>query len=143
MEKLIINGGRPLKGRVKISGAKNAVLPIIAATLLGQDGPSRLEEVPALEDVYTISEVLAKLGVSASFDKDANALTVDASEIGSYEAPYDLVRKMRAVARRRFLCLAAVLSVPVQLICISRALRLLVQISKLVMALSRLMRQRA
>ena len=96
MEKLIINGGRPLKGRVKISGAKNAVLPIIAATLLGQDGPSRLEEVPALEDVYTISEVLAKLGVSASFDKDANALTVDASEIGSYEAPYDLVRKMRA-----------------------------------------------
>ena len=77
MEKLIINGGHPLKGRVKISGAKNAVLPIIAATLLGQDVPSRLEEVPALEDVHTISEVLGKLGVRADFDADKNTLLVD------------------------------------------------------------------
>ena len=63
MEKLIIHGGQPLKGRVKISGAKNAVLPIIAATLLGQDTASLLDEVPALEDVHTITEVLKKLGV--------------------------------------------------------------------------------
>ena len=62
MEKLIIHGGRPLKGRVKISGAKNAVLPIIAATLLGQESASVLDEVPALEDVHTITEVLKKLG---------------------------------------------------------------------------------
>ena len=96
MEKLIINGGHPLKGRVKISGAKNAVLPIIAATLLGQDVPSRLEEVPALEDVHTISEVLGKLGVRADFDADKNTLLVDSSVIASCEAPYDLVRKMRA-----------------------------------------------
>ena len=96
MEKLIIQGGCRLKGRVKISGAKNAVLPIIAATLLGQDTPSRLEEVPALDDVHTITDVLQALGVRASFDKAANTLTVDSSEIVRTEAPYELVRKMRA-----------------------------------------------
>ena len=96
MEKLVINGGRRLSGRVKISGAKNAVLPIIAATLLGQDAPSRLDEVPVLEDVRTIREVLEKLGVKAAFDADKNTFTVDASVIGSSEAPYDLVRRMRA-----------------------------------------------
>lgn len=96
MEKLIIHGGRRLQGRVKISGAKNAVLPIIAATLLGQDTPSLLDEVPALEDVRTITEVLHKLGVKAEFNHDKHQLLVDASVIGSCEAPYDLVRKMRA-----------------------------------------------
>ena len=96
MEKLIIHGGRPLKGRVKISGAKNAVLPIIAATLLGQESASVLDEVPALEDVHTITEVLKKLGVKADFDEAKHQLRVDSTVIGSCEAPYDLVRKMRA-----------------------------------------------
>ncbi len=96
MEKLIIHGGRRLEGRVKISGAKNAVLPIIAATLLGQDAPSLLDEVPALEDVHTITEVLKKLGVKAEFDAAGHQLHVDSTVIGSCEAPYDLVRKMRA-----------------------------------------------
>lgn len=96
MEKLIIHGGNRLKGRVKISGAKNAVLPIIAATLLGQDAPSLLDEVPALEDVHTITEVLRKLGVKAEFDEASHRLKVDSTVIGSCEAPYDLVRRMRA-----------------------------------------------
>ena len=96
MEKLIIHGGRRLEGRVKISGAKNAVLPIIAATLLGQDTVSLLDEVPALEDVTTITEVLNRLGVTAEFDAEKHQLRVDAKTIGSCEAPYDLVRKMRA-----------------------------------------------
>lgn len=96
MEKLIINGGRRLQGRVKISGAKNAVLPIIAATLLGQDTSSYLEEVPSLEDVHTIAEVLTKLGVGVKFDTEKNTMTVDSRTIDSCEAPYDLVRKMRA-----------------------------------------------
>ena len=96
MEKLIIHGGNRLEGRVKISGAKNAVLPIIAATLLGQDAPSLLDEVPALEDVHTITEVLKKLGVKAEFDETKHQLKVDSTVIGSCEAPYDLVRKMRA-----------------------------------------------
>ena len=77
MEKLVIHGGRRLEGRVKISGAKNAVLPIIAATLLGQDSPSLLDEVPALEDVHTITEVLQKLGVKAEFRKETHQLFVD------------------------------------------------------------------
>ena len=81
---------------MKISGAKNAVLPIIAATLLGQDAPSLLDEVPALEDVHTITEVLKKLGVQAEFDAVRHQMKVDSSVIGSCEAPYDLVRKMRA-----------------------------------------------
>ncbi len=96
MEKLVIHGGRRLEGRVKISGAKNAVLPIIAATLLGQDQPSCLDEVPALEDVHTITEVLRELGVKAEFQKEQHRLLVDSTEITSCEAPYDLVRKMRA-----------------------------------------------
>ena len=96
MEKLVINGGHRLQGRVKISGAKNAVLPIIAATLLGQDTPSLLDEVPALEDVHTITEVLNMLGVKAEFLAEQHQLRVDSSVIGSCEAPYDLVRKMRA-----------------------------------------------
>lgn len=96
MEKLIINGGRALRGRVKISGAKNAVLPIIAATLLGQDSPSRLEEVPDLDDVHTLSSVLEEMGVRVEFDADKNTLLVDSSQIICYEAPYDLVRRMRA-----------------------------------------------
>ena len=96
MEKLIIRGGHPLHGRVKISGAKNAVLPIIAATLLGQEKPSRLDEVPALDDVETIAEVIRALGVKARFDTADNQFWVDSADIAHYEAPYDLVRKMRA-----------------------------------------------
>ncbi|MBR2216655.1 MAG: UDP-N-acetylglucosamine 1-carboxyvinyltransferase [Selenomonadaceae bacterium] len=96
MEKLIINGGRRLTGRVKISGAKNAVLPIIAASLLGQDKPSVLDDVPALEDVYTIAAVLRQLGVKVEYSEGLRQMTVDSTAIGSTEAPYDLVRRMRA-----------------------------------------------
>lgn len=94
MEKLVINGGKRLEGKVKISGAKNAVLPIIAASLLGTT-PSVLEEVPDLEDVRTISEVLGHLGVEVS-NGGNNTLNINSSEITSCEAPYELVRKMRA-----------------------------------------------
>lgn len=96
MEKLIISGGQRLEGSVKISGAKNAVLPIIAATLLGQDSPSILEEVPALDDVNTITEVLKTLGVKVEFDPLNHKLFVDAEKIEGCEAPYELIRKMRA-----------------------------------------------
>ena len=94
MERLIIKGGRRLTGNVKISGAKNAVLPIIAATLLGQDKITCLDEVPALDDVKTICQVLESLGVSCKLEP--NKLEVDATKITSVVAPYDLVRKMRA-----------------------------------------------
>ncbi|WP_346353613.1 UDP-N-acetylglucosamine 1-carboxyvinyltransferase [Azotosporobacter soli] len=95
MEKLIVRGGNPLKGSIKISGAKNAVLPVIAAALLGTT-PSTLEEIPDLEDVRTFSEVLKMLGVPVKYNKAAQTLYVDSSNITTCEAPYELVRKMRA-----------------------------------------------
>ncbi|HEY3425144.1 MAG TPA: UDP-N-acetylglucosamine 1-carboxyvinyltransferase, partial [Negativicutes bacterium] len=94
MEKLVISGGNKLSGTVKISGAKNAVLPIIAATLLGTS-PSILEEIPDLEDVRTFGQVLEHLGVTVRRG-DAQTLHIDTSDITSCEAPYELVRKMRA-----------------------------------------------
>lgn len=96
LEKLIINGGRPLRGTVKISGAKNAVLPAIAATLLGQDRVTVLDEVPNLDDVRTISEVLRTLGVKVEHVPEKSQLIVDASAIENITAPYELVRRMRA-----------------------------------------------
>lgn len=94
MERLIVTGGRTLSGSVKISGAKNAVLPIIAASVLSTT-PSRLEEIPDLEDVRTISEVLGHLGIKVSTD-EPGTLLVDSTNITNCEAPYEYVRKMRA-----------------------------------------------
>lgn len=94
MEKLIVKGGNRLVGTVKTSGAKNAVLPIIAASILGAT-PSHLDEVPMLEDVHTISEVLKCLGLTVTNTKP-NTLEIDSREITSCEAPYELVRTMRA-----------------------------------------------
>ena len=95
MEKLVIRGGNKLFGTVRISGAKNAVLPLIAATLLGTS-PSTLEEVPDLEDVRTFAEVLKHLGVIVQYNKEQHMLSVDTTSVKSCEAPYELVRKMRA-----------------------------------------------
>ena len=97
MERLIIKGGKRLSGTVKISGAKNAVLPVIAATLLGQDTETCLDEVPNLDDVRTISEILRSLGVKVTHEPENNKLYVNASSIKDIVAPpYDIVRKMRA-----------------------------------------------
>lgn len=95
MEKLIVKGGNRLVGAVKTSGAKNAVLPIIAASILGTT-PSHLDEVPMLEDVHTISEVLKCLGLAVECSPEKNVMDIDSTEITSYEAPYELVRTMRA-----------------------------------------------
>ncbi|WP_083463111.1 UDP-N-acetylglucosamine 1-carboxyvinyltransferase [Calditerricola satsumensis] len=94
MDKIIVRGGNRLTGRVRIHGAKNAVLPIIAATILGTTGKSVIHETPALDDVYTISDVLRHLGAQVTFFGDR--LVVDATSLDGYEAPYELVRKMRA-----------------------------------------------
>ena len=95
MEKLIIKGGKPLNGRVRVSSAKNAVLPIIAATMLAST-PSRLIDVPHLEDVHTICEVIASLGVKVTHEANDQEIIFDASNITATEAPYELVRRMRA-----------------------------------------------
>jgi UDP-N-acetylglucosamine 1-carboxyvinyltransferase len=93
VEKLIVRGGRRLFGTVRVSGAKNAVLPVIAATLLGTT-PSTLEDIPDLEDVRTIAEVLEHLGASVRIEP--GTLYIDCTKITALEAPYELVRKMRA-----------------------------------------------
>lgn len=94
MDKLIVRGGNRLVGTVKTSGAKNAVLPIIAASILGET-PSHLDEIPKLEDVRTICGVLKYLGVKIDDSKE-HELVLDTSKITAYEAPYELVRTMRA-----------------------------------------------
>ena len=94
MEKIIVRGGKRLSGTVKVEGAKNAVLPVIAATLLASDGKSVIRDVPTLSDVYTINEVLRYLNAEVAF-KD-NCVTVDASRELMVEAPFEYVRKMRA-----------------------------------------------
>ena len=94
MEKLVIHGGKPLEGTVRVSGAKNAVLPIIVASMLGTT-QSTLTEIPKLADVHTVCDVIASLGVHIEHP-ERDTLVIDAHELTSTTAPYDLVRRMRA-----------------------------------------------
>ncbi len=94
MDKLIITGGVPLKGEIRISGAKNAALPILAATLLA-DGPVTVGNIPHLHDVTTTMELLGRMGVKLVVDETMN-IEVDASGIREFYAPYELVKTMRA-----------------------------------------------
>ncbi len=94
MEKLVINGGRPLSGEIKISGAKNAVLPIIASTILLND-TARISNVPNLQDVRSTIELLGGMGVKLTVEEDMS-VEVDSRHMNSFIAPYDLVKKMRA-----------------------------------------------
>ena len=93
MEKIVINGGKELSGEVVISGAKNAVLPIMAATLLCP-GKFRISNVPDLKDTRTMMKLLDIVGSETSF-RD-NSLEIDSSNVNNPEAPYDLVKTMRA-----------------------------------------------
>jgi len=93
VDKLVINGGKPLSGTVKISGAKNAVLPIMASSLLA-DGLTEIKNVPNLRDTRTFVDLLDTLGAQCSFN--SSSLSINASNITSFEAPYDLVKTMRA-----------------------------------------------
>src|SRR5580658_5249259 len=94
MAKIMISGGEPLNGEVQISGAKNAVLPILAATLLAE-GPMEISNVPHLHDVTTTMELLGRMGVQLMVDEKMR-ITVDPGPITSHVAPYDLVKTMRA-----------------------------------------------
>ncbi|HSH30752.1 MAG TPA: UDP-N-acetylglucosamine 1-carboxyvinyltransferase [Thiohalobacter sp.] len=94
MDKLIITGDGRLDGEIRISGAKNAVLPILAATLLA-DGPMRLSNVPHLQDVTTTMELLGRLGMRLVVDEHL-VIETDPGTLHSFEAPYDLVKTMRA-----------------------------------------------
>ncbi|MCX7203436.1 MAG: UDP-N-acetylglucosamine 1-carboxyvinyltransferase [Burkholderiales bacterium] len=93
MDKLLIHGGRRLNGEVRISGAKNAALPILCASLL-VPGTFRIDNVPALQDVDTTLKLLERMGVRSV--REAGGVTLDASSVTHLEAAYDLVKTMRA-----------------------------------------------
>ncbi len=93
MQKIVVTGNGPLRGEVRISGAKNAVLPILCATLLA-DEPVRIDNVPHLHDVVTTAKLLQGLG--AGVEHAGDAMTVDPRSVDSHVAPYELVKTMRA-----------------------------------------------
>lgn len=95
MDKFIIKGGTPLKGTIAISGSKNAALPIIAGALLA-DSPVTIHNIPRLQDIYTFSNVLRVVGAKVDFKEQENTVEIDPTLVSYLEAPYDLVRKMRA-----------------------------------------------
>ncbi len=96
MDKIIINGGRVLKGNVRVEGAKNAVLPILAAALLASEGVNVIRDVPNLSDVGTINQVLKSLNAKVDYTPKLNEVIIDSSGTLSSEAQFEYVRKMRA-----------------------------------------------
>lgn len=95
-DKIVINGGHKLTGEVQIEGAKNAVLPVLTASLLAAEGTSVLRNVPALSDVDTINNVISNLNADVKYDQAQGTVTVDATQELNEEAPYEYVSKMRA-----------------------------------------------
>lgn len=95
MDKLVIEGKNPLRGTLPVSGSKNTALPLMAGALLA-DGKSTIQNVPNLRDVTTFAHVLRISGASVSFNPSEHRLDIDASGVDYPEAPYDLVKKMRA-----------------------------------------------
>ena len=93
MDKIVVTGGKRLEGEVKVSGAKNAALPILVSSLL-VDGWNTYRNVPQLMDIESTKVLLANLG--ADIKADGHEVRINAQGVGSHEAPYDLVRKMRA-----------------------------------------------
>lgn len=95
MDKLVVNGGHPLKGTLHVSGSKNTALPLMAAAILAE-GRSTIHNVPNLRDVSTFAHVLRIAGAHIDFDTEAHVMTIDATSVHYPEAPYELVKKMRA-----------------------------------------------
>jgi UDP-N-acetylglucosamine 1-carboxyvinyltransferase len=96
MDKFIVKGGKRLSGSLKVSGSKNAALPIIVASLLADKGVTYLNNIPNLADIVNMNGVLEGLGAKIIYDPMAGTMSIDATNLKSHIAPYDLVRKMRA-----------------------------------------------
>ena len=96
VDQIIVKGGQKLKGKVRVEGAKNAVLPVLAGALLASKGKSIIKEVPNLADVYTIQEVLRSLNVQVEYFPEKNEMLIDSSATLSSEPQFEYVRKMRA-----------------------------------------------
>jgi UDP-N-acetylglucosamine 1-carboxyvinyltransferase len=96
VEKIIVTGGQKLRGIVRVEGAKNAVLPILAATLLASKNKNIIKDVPNLADVHTINEVLKSLNADVTYDVEKNEININAEKQLSSEAQFEYVSKMRA-----------------------------------------------
>ncbi|MBS4761890.1 UDP-N-acetylglucosamine 1-carboxyvinyltransferase [Carnobacteriaceae bacterium zg-ZUI252] len=96
MERIIVKGGQKLQGRVKVEGAKNAVLPILAASILAQTGKMNLANVPVLSDVHLMNDVLRAINIEIAFDESTNTMEIDATKDIATVAPFEYVSKMRA-----------------------------------------------
>ena len=94
MQKLIIHGGTPISGEVQISGAKNAALPILCASLLTREA-LRIKNVPYLNDITTMLSLLEQMGVNVSVDQEFE-VSLTAAHLSSLVAPYEMVKTMRA-----------------------------------------------
>ena len=106
MDKYIIDGGRPLYGKIKAMRSKNATLPILAAALLPDSGTTTLTGIPDLRDIDIMLQVLRELGATVEWDRQTKIVKINAANVNKDEAPYDLVRKMRA----SFLVLGALIA---------------------------------
>lgn len=95
MDKFIINGPTPLNGTIRISGSKNAALPLMAAALLA-DGETKLDNIPVLHDISTFNNVIRVTGTKVLYEKETHSLRIDPSNLYYAKSPYELVRKMRA-----------------------------------------------
>jgi UDP-N-acetylglucosamine 1-carboxyvinyltransferase len=95
MDKLVIHGGQPLEGPLRVSGSKNTALPLMAAAVLA-DGKTTITNVPNLRDVTTFAKVIRVSGPNVQFDPDAHTVSVDARTVDHPVAPYELVKQMRA-----------------------------------------------
>ncbi len=96
MDSIIVRGGQRLEGTVEVEGAKNAALPILAATLLGQGQPTKLNNVPLLSDIYTIKKVLEYLNVEIDFDEAKKTMVIDATMTLKSDTPFEFMNMMRA-----------------------------------------------
>ena len=96
MDKMVIEGGFPLVGEVSISGSKNASLPIIVSSIMFDGSDNEIDNVPDLEDIKTIKKLLISLGAEIKESDEADKLIINTSNINNYDAPYDLVKTMRA-----------------------------------------------
>ena len=95
MDKLVVRGGNPLTGSLTVSGSKNTALPLMSAALL-TDGPVTLSNVPDLKDVQTFARVIEVTGTTIEHDPQRHIITLDAGSLTRFEAPYELVKRMRA-----------------------------------------------
>ncbi len=95
MDRLIVKGGNPLRGSTTISGSKNSALPLMAAAILA-DSPVTINNIPALRDIHTFSRVIALTGTRVDYAPDEHTIRIDSSNLNRPEAPYELVKRMRA-----------------------------------------------